>query len=332
MLTQKTFALHPAWLYGLLGAACFQCSPTTTTQESTLPTPEVFLVHQDTCTLGEGAYWHSAGDAFWWVDIEGMALHRLSSTGNYERHSMPSRIGTVVADTLGRAVVALENVGIGAYNWDTRIFSRIANPLAGMDSIRYNDGKCDPQGRLWVGSMHLKQYEGAAKLYRVDPDRNTSVWREGVTISNGLCWSADRRTMYYIDTPTGAVRAFAYNDSTGAIDTGRVVVTIPDTLGYPDGMTIDAEDKLWIALWNGNSITRWDPVTGALLEQIEVPAHNVTSVAFGTANYDTLYITTARTDMTAEELEQYPLSGSVFGVAPGVSGIPMGVFGQSLSK
>lgn len=303
-----------------------QCQPS---PENNATAEPVFVVAKDTCALGEGAFWYAEAQEFWWVDIEGKALHVLE-TGSGTRHQYPvgSRLGTVVPDTEGHAILALEGEGIVRYDRAQNESTPIAHPLDSLEDIRYNDGKCDPSGRLWVGSMHLEQITGAASLYRVDPDGSASKWRDSVTISNGLCWSADRQTMYYIDTPTGTVRAFSYQDAEGSIDEGRVVVTIPDSLGFPDGMTIDAEDKLWIALWNGNSVTRWDPETGKLMEQIAVPAHNVSSCAFGGANLDTLFITTARVDMTPEELARFPDAGSVFGTVPGVKGAPMHLFGQ----
>ncbi|MEL6535402.1 MAG: SMP-30/gluconolactonase/LRE family protein [Bacteroidota bacterium] len=288
--------------------------------------PEVFVVSDQADQLGEGAFWYAQAKEFWWIDIEGKRLYTLDKQGTKTGFDMPSRIGTVVPDSDGKAIVAIEE---GVYRFDRgdESFAPIAHPQEGMEGLRYNDGKADPQGRLWVGGMHLEQTPGAASLYRIDPDGNASAWRDGITISNGLCWSADHQTMYYIDTPTGEVRAFGYDDAGGSIDSGRVVVTIPESLGFPDGMVIDAEGMLWIALWNGNSVTRWNPNTGEMIGQIFLPAHNVTSCAFVGDQLDTLYITTSSLDMTDAEQSQYPKAGAVFGVVPGVKGAPMDLFG-----
>jgi len=288
--------------------------------------PEVFVVSSEIDQLGEGAFWYGEAKEFWWIDIEGKRLYTLDQGGAKTGYDMPSRIGTVVPDIEGKAIVAIEE---GVYRFDRadQSFAPVAHPQEGMEGLRYNDGKADPQGRLWVGGVHLDQTPGAASLYRIDPNGASSAWRDGITISNGLCWSADHQTMYYIDTPTGAVRAFDYDDASGVIDSGRVVVTIPESLGFPDGMVIDAEGMLWIALWNGNSVTRWNPNTGEMIDQIFVPAHNVTSCAFVGDQLDTLYITSSSFDMTEAEQAQYPQAGAVFGVVPGVKGAPMDLFG-----
>ena len=145
---------------------------------------------------------------------------------------------------------------------------------------------------------------------------------DSVTISNGIVWTADKKTMYYNDTPTLTVQAFDYDDKTGTISKGRVAVRIPKGTGAPDGMTIDAEGKLWVALWGGNCVARFDPVTGELMQKIMVPAPNVSSCAFGGKNLETLYITTARAWVSPEKLKEFPLSGGLFAVKPGVRGVP----------
>jgi sugar lactone lactonase YvrE len=144
---------------------------------------------------------------------------------------------------------------------------------------------------------------------------------DSISISNGIVWTKDKKTMYYIDTPTLEIKAFDYDDVTGAISNPRVAVQVNDSLGYPDGMAIDENDKLWVGMWNGNAVICFDPITGEMVSKIEVPAHNVTSCAFGGKNLDTLYITTAREDMSDEEHAKYPLAGSLFKAVPGVKGV-----------
>jgi len=126
----------------------------------------------------------------------------------------------------------------------------------------------------------------------------------------------------------GVIRGFDYDLNAGTISNERVAVTVPETLGFPDGMAIDENDQLWVGLWNGNAVAHFDPLTGKLISKIEVPAHNVTACAFGGENLDTLYITTARIDMTAEELIKYPDAGSVFMAVPGVKGVQSTFFGE----
>lgn len=151
---------------------------------------------------------------------------------------------------------------------------------------------------------------------------------DSVTISNGIVWTSDAKTMYYIDTPTSKIMAYDYDINTGTISNERVAVEVSLEDGYPDGMTIDSEDMLWVGLWNGNAIAHFNPKTGELISKIKVPAHNITACAFGGENLDILYITTARIDMTPEELDSLPLSGSVFKVVPGVKGVKASFFGS----
>ncbi|MEM7105771.1 MAG: SMP-30/gluconolactonase/LRE family protein [Bacteroidota bacterium] len=288
----------------------------------------VELVHDIQNALGEGSIWNHKTGELYWVDIEGHALFTWDTKAKEPtKFEVGQHIGTVVPAIDGNIIIALRT-GIFRLNPKTRDMTKFSQPESDTAGIRMNDGKCDPGGRFWVGSMHFDQIKYAANLFRIDHDGTTTKMLDSITISNGINWSLDHKTMYYIDTPDGNVKAFDYDNSTGDISNGRVVVTIPDTMGFPDGMTIDAEGKLWIALWNGNSVTRWDPETGKLLQTIKVPAHNVTSCAFGDDDLSTLYITTARLDMTDEELEAMPYAGGVFKVKPGVKGVPAHFFGN----
>lgn len=289
---------------------------------------EAFPVKEVKAQLGEGAIWNPQTKTFWWVDIEGMSFFILNpSTGEMIEYPVGQRIGTIVPTKTGSAVVALQD-GIYDFNLETSQMTPIASPEAAIADIRFNDGKCDPTGSLWVGSMKLNQSANEAALYRVDPNGNAVQMLDSVTISNGICWSLDEKTMYYIDTPKGNVRAFDYDKTSQTISNERVVVAIADSLGYPDGMTIDSEGMLWIGHWNGNMVGRWDPTSGKLIGKVNVPAHNVTACAFGGKNLDTLFITTARVDMSEDELLQKPLSGSVFAAVPGVKGVETYFFGK----
>lgn len=225
------------------------------------------------------------------------------------------------------AVIALED-GIYILNTESGGISLLSDVESRMQENRFNDGKCDPNGNLWVGSMHLAQSAPKASLYRVSSSGESTKMLDSVTISNGIVWTKDKRTMYYIDTPTGLIRAFDYDSDTSEISNERIAVVIPKSLGYGDGMTIDEEDKLWVALWNGNSVVRFDPLSGELLEQIQVPAHNVTSCSFGGPDLETLYITTSSLDMNEEEERKFPNAGSLFEVKPGVKGVKGNYFAE----
>jgi sugar lactone lactonase YvrE len=277
--------------------------------------------------LGEGAIWNPETERLYWVDIEGKELHVFDpATGHDRCYPVGACIGTVVPMHHGQALVALQS-GIHQIDLATGQLTLLADPITDADQ-RFNDGKCDPAGRFWVGTLHLKQRDHAATLYRFDPDGRTHVMLRHVTNSNGLTWAPDRRTMYYIDTATQTVQAFDYNDIKGSISNPRPVVHISKELGEPDGMTIDAEGKLWVALFGAGAVHRYDPATGALLQTIHVPSPHTSSCAFGGPELKTLFITTGCGGLSAKQLDEFPLSGNVFAVEPGVAGVPAYFFGE----
>ena len=271
--------------------------------------------------LGEGALWNPELQRLYWVDIEGHALHVFDpATGHDVGFAVGARIGTVVPRPDGHVLVALQT-GIHHLNTVTGQLRLLANPLT-EPSLRFNDGKCDPVGRFWVGTFDLEQRPHAGTLYRFDADGRVHVMLRGITNSNGIAWSLDQQTMYYIDTPTLTVQAFDYDNATGAIANPRVVVQFAEGVGWPDGMTIDVEGKLWVALWGGGAVNRYDPTSGALLQSIAVPAPFTSSCAFGGPGLRTLYITSARGGLSPEQVAQFLLSGNVFAAEPGVAGVP----------
>lgn len=287
--------------------------------------PKVQLEIDAKAQLGEGALWHPTENKLYWVNIEGRSLHIYDPVTKTNR-SLPvkDRIGTVVPVEKGGALVALQS-GIHYINTATGALQFIKNPLPDPD-IRFNDGKCDPSGRFWVGSMHLRFTTGVASLYCMDIRQNIQKVLDGVTVSNGIAWTKDKRTMYYVDSPLQRIDAFDYDDANGSVTNRRTVVTIAAGEGAPDGIALDTEGKIWAALWGANAVGRFDPLTGRQLTRIEVPAPNVSSCAFGGPELDTLYITTARGELSADQLAAFPLSGGVFSVKPGVKGIPTGFY------
>jgi sugar lactone lactonase YvrE len=273
--------------------------------------------------LGEGAIWNPEDNRLWWVDIEKGILHIFNpADGSDKEYPMGRRIGTVVPTLAGKALVALED-GLNFFDPATGEFSFITDPEAHLPPIRYNDGKCDPAGRLWVGSMGMESpIDFRASLYRLDHDLQIHKMLDSITVSNGICWSLDGTKMYYIDTPTMKVRVFDYDKETGSISNGKIAVEIPAGMGGPDGMTIDSEGNLWICLWGGACVGCFDPETGDLLRKIDVPAKNVTSCAFGGKDLKTLFITTASISMSQEDAQKYPLAGNLFAIDLDVKGVP----------
>jgi sugar lactone lactonase YvrE len=279
--------------------------------------------------LGEGPIWNHETQQLYWVDIEKRQLHLYTpTTGEDTYFNTGQRVGTVVPIENGGALVALQN-GIHSMDLSDGSLQLIVNPLD--EEVRFNDGKCDPLGRFWVGSMHLQAKDYAAALYMLDSQQQLQQKIDSVTISNGIIWSLDNQTMYYIDTPTRQVKAYDYDIESGSISNPRTVITVPEERGAPDGMTIDEEGMLWIAHWGGSIVGRYNPANGELMRQINVPAPNVTACAFGGESLDKLYITTASIGMSDEQKQQYPEAGGLFVCEPGVRGVPADFY-QGLSN
>lgn len=283
-------------------------------------TTKAKLVLDARAQVGEGALWYEG--QLQWIDIEGRSLNFFDpESGKNAVHEMPQRIGTVVPMDNGRVAVALEQ-GIYTYDPGTDTLHHLLTPEGLVKGIRCNDGKCDPAGRFWVGSMGLDFKPEVGRLYVVDLDGNCKTVLDKISISNGLVWSNDRKKFYYIDTPTRRIDIFDYDLATGSIDRRRSLVEIPEKLGYPDGMAIDRDGHLWVAMWGGSAIICFSGEDGSILQHIEVPALQITSCAFGGPELRDLYITSARLSLNEAALQRYPHSGGLF-VAHGVGqGVP----------
>jgi sugar lactone lactonase YvrE len=286
----------------------------------------VELVLEAQARLGEGAIWDAQQQLLYWVNILENKVYIYDPASRQNRSiDVGQYVGTVVPRQSGGLMLALHH-GFASLDLETEQVTIIADPEAHLPDNRFNDGKCDPAGRFWAGTMPIDGASRSGSLYRLDPDHSVHRMVSGVTISNGLVWTADRRTMYYIDTPNRTVDAFAYDLDSGAISQRRVAVTIPEGSGGPDGMAIDSEDMIWVAHWGGSRVTRWNPVSGELLQTIEVPALQVTSCAFGGPELNELYITSARNNLNPATLAKYPLSGGLFRVKLPVTGVAANAF------
>jgi sugar lactone lactonase YvrE len=262
--------------------------------------------------LGEGAIWDSRKKLLYWVDILQGLVYTFNPANTQNSHiSVGQHVGTVVPRQNGDLMLALKN-GFASLNPSTRELTMINNPEAHLPGNRFNDGKCDPAGRFWAGTLSLKEEKNVGSLYCLQTDLIVQKMIEGVTISNGLVWSSDHKIFYYIDTPTSEVTAFDYDVATGKITNRRVAVSIPQEEGFPDGMTIDAEDMLWIAHFGGWQVCRWNPKTGEKMRSLKLPVSQVTSCAFGGENLNDLYITTARKELAEDQLQEEPLAGALF--------------------
>lgn len=273
------------------------------------------------CFLGEGPLWIARLGCFFWVDIEKGNLHRYHlATEQLEIRHFPHRLAVVLEGQIGKLILGLDRKLV-RYDWKTEVIEELCEVESDLILNRFNDGKVDPKGRIWIGTLSTLFTEGAGSLYRIGPDLQPKVQLTNLTISNGMAWTADRQTFYFIDTPTKKIQEFAFDPKTGAIEFRRIAVEIPEGLGFPDGMCIDREGMLLVAHYAGSGVYRWDPSTGQLLDKIELPVPHVTSCCFGGENLDLMLITTAQENLTADDLKKFPQSGDVFLVKVEVGGI-----------
>lgn len=277
-------------------------------------------------TLGEGPIWDAEEQALYWLDITERIIHRYEpGSGAIRRWRTPSEVGSIALRRNGDGMVGGFRSGIGFFSPQSEKLEITHAPEAALAENRFNDGKCDPQGRFWCGSIHEVSDPSLRKpiaaVYRLDADGSLTRIRTGVRTSNGFAWSPDGATMYFTDTPSLQILAFDYDSKTGNMGNERVFATLPRGAGRPDGATVDTEGCLWSAHFDGWRVTRYSP-KGEILRVVDLPVANVTSCAFGGPDLDTLYITTAREDLSAQELLEQPLAGALFAIEPGVRGMP----------
>jgi sugar lactone lactonase YvrE len=278
--------------------------------------------------LGESPSWDAAAGLLYWVDIYAGAVHTFHPQAMTDTSLFVGEAVGCVAPCRNRDLIMALKSGFATLNPATQILTNLLNPEPHLTGNRFNDGKCDPVGRFIAGTMDNNEKEASGGLYSYAPDGRLKTLLTGIRISNGLAWSPDGQTIYHIDTPSRQVRAFDYEPDRGDIANPRPVINVPLELGWPDGMTSDAEGMLWVAMWGGAKLTRWNPSTGDLLESIPFPALNVTSCVFGGETLGDLYITSARKGMNAEEMDEYPLSGGLFRVKTSIQGMPTYAFGS----
>ena len=270
--------------------------------------------------LAEGPVWDRKNNCLRWVDIPAGLVHRFDpATGADSSFDVGEPVGTVAVRASGGLVLATKT---GIYTCADDGSDRVLLHEVDTDPPggRFNDGKADPWGRFWAGTMLDDPHE-AAGFYRLDADGSLHQVLTGVSCSNGLGWSPDGATMYYVDTQLGGVDAFDHDPETGAITGRRRLLDIER--GWPDGLTVDAAGCLWVALWDGWGLRRYTQ-EGRLLETVELPAQRVTSCAFGGPELSTLYVTTARAGLKEEVLAFQPEAGSLFAFEPEVGGLPAG--------
>ncbi|WP_308466166.1 SMP-30/gluconolactonase/LRE family protein [Rathayibacter soli] len=266
---------------------------------------------------GEGPFWDRVGQRMLVVDMLAGAVVDLTSQPQPVRHDVGSPVAAVIRRRAASGFIVATEHGFSHFDEEFSLERRLPDMLADP-AIRLNEGGCDPRGRFFCGTMAYDEAPGAASLYRLEADGSTSIALTGITISNGLQWSHDGAHAYYVDTPTRRVDVFDFDPVDGSFHGRRPFVEFSDEVaGAPDGMAIDAEGGLWVALWGGGAVRRYD-ATGILSEIVEVPGVMHTSAAaFGGPALDTLYVTSSRQHL-ADDAE--PQAGAVFAVRPGVRG------------
>lgn len=277
------------------------------------------LVVDAQADLGEGPVWHEG--ALYWVNIVAGEVHRHDPrTGENATRNVGQPVGALVPRRSGGLVLAVRD-GFAALASMDGALDLLVEVEADDTGNRMNDGKCDRAGRFWASTMAFAATAGAGSLYRLDADLSVRRVLDGLTIGNGLAWSGDDRRFYFIDSMSGGVDVMDFDPDTGTVANRQQLVKIPDSDGIPDGMTIDDEGCLWVALWGGGAVRRYTP-DGQLDRVVELPAPNVTACTFGGDDLGDLYITTARQTMTDDDLAAQPRAGGVFRVRPGVTGAP----------
>lgn len=275
------------------------------------------------CELGEGIYYCTSHNSVFWVDIKQCKLmRRCLNTNKIHTYLMPSPIGWVKQNTQGEFLVGLQS-GIYWLNEDFSCGEKVCSPPGEPQTNRLNDAKTDRQGRLYFGTMDNLEANPHGNLYQLSQSgatRNLKQIDNGYIVSNGPAVSRDGTLLYSVSSATREIFVFDI-ESSGAISNKRLFLTMPDGTGYPDGLTVDAADNLWVASWAGYGVCCFSP-QGELLSRIILPAPLITNITFGGTHYDRMFITSARIGLSEQQLARYPLAGSVFELQSTFKGLP----------
>ncbi len=275
------------------------------------------LVDDAGATLGEGPVWDPAVDALVWVDVTEGRVHLSEADGRRRRtYQVPTHVGAALPAAGGGWLLATAD-GFGRLAGDGAV-QEVLDVHAGDPGIRFNDAACDPQGRALAGTMRYDEQPGDAVLYRLDPDPSRGWRAVPLRVDQGLCngigWSPDGSTLYFVDSLAHRIDACEYDPATGAVGHARVLADVSPDDGLPDGLCVDAEGGIWVAVHGGGQVRRYTPA-GDLDGVVEVPVRAVTCPAFGGADLRRLYVTTAAASGE-------PGSGGLWAADPGVTGLP----------
>lgn len=287
---------------------------------------DVELVLDARAKVGEGAVWDGTAGRLVWVDIPAGLVHRLDpASGCDESFDVGQPVGAVAPRAAGGYVLAVRD-GFAFLDPAGPATRTVCEVEARDPRTRMNDGRCDSTGRFWAGTMALDMSPGAGSLYRLDRDLSVVTMLDRLSVPNGITWSPDDRSMYLVDSGEHSVDAFEFEAGTGTIQNRRRLIEIPERDGLPDGMSIDADGCLWVALWGGWAVRCYGP-DGTLRRQVDLPVALATSCGFGGERLDELYVTSASEGLTADDRARQPHAGGVFRIRPGTQGSPARRFG-----
>jgi len=272
--------------------------------------------------LGESPVWSREEAALYWVDVRKPTINRFDPrTGANREFTAPEPVHAIaIALTRTRRLLAVLEASLALIDCESGAVKHLTRVVEGVED-NLNDGRCDRAGRFWVGSKARDWVKPIGGLFRFDPDGSLHKLDEGMQLSNGLGWSPDNRTMYFIDSQPRLIYAYDFDFAAGTVRNRRVLVRIAEEHGLPDGMTVDAEGFLWVAQWNGWRVVRYDP-DGKVERVIRMPVSKPTSCMFGGPDLRTLFITSCTMRMTPEEMAAQPLAGNLFALDTDVRGLP----------
>lgn len=285
---------------------------------------DAHLAYRFSAKIGESPRWDSRRERLMWVDIDGQLLCFFDPTSGINiQHHIGSSVGVAVFAEQDQIALALKDRFV-LFDEKTGITKTLATIESGP-TFRFNDGGVDPAGRFYAGTMQVPSVPRTAHLYSIDQVGRVVTQLSEVGLTNGMAWSLDGKKFYFTDTTLGNIREFDYNIEDGAISKPRVIFELPRATGLTDGLVIDAEGCLWLAVWGGGQVLRLT-TSGRIISKIDLPVSQVSSMGFGGKNLDQLFITSATFQLSQGELLRQPLAGSLFVADVGVQGIEQNYF------